>query len=169
MAEFQQDYLAWWYTEVVKAFTKRSLTFPTDVLLAVAGLARQVEVDLSFTYLAGLWLEDINYSLIWQCCGQGIRNKDYTAPSWSWESMPFKILEPTFFNIYGFIYREPEGKYDATIIIHNTDTTSKGPFGQVESGHVRIRGYWRHVDRFADSPSLFFEHVADRRFLHHRS
>src|SRR6266487_1216116 len=123
----------------------------------------------SFTCLAGLWLEDMNYSLIWQCCDQGMRNKDYTVPSWIWASMTFKILEPTFFSINGYIYREPGWKYDAKIISHNINTTSRGPFGQVESGHLRIRGYWRHVDRFADSPIPFFEHVADRRFLYHRS
>ena len=165
--ESPQSYLEWWYSVVVDDFTHRKLTSATDVLPATGGIARQVQGGTGFTYFAGVWLEDIQRGLMWISCGQGKRNKEYTAPTWSWASMTFDLGEREW--IYDYVHVVPSWKYGVAIVGHDIKTSSSDVFGQVESGTLRVRGYWKPVDQFADCPSPFFDNCEDRRLLYQRS
>lgn len=163
--EEPKDYLNWWYSVVVDNFTHRKLTFATDALSATGGIARQVQEGTSFTYLAGLWLEDIHRGLMWISSGQGRRSKDYAAPSWSWASMTFDLGEREW--IYDYVHVIPSWKYNLKIISHGVKADSKDPFGKVEEGcGLKVRGYWKLVDDLSDCPSPFFDSAEDRRLLY---
>jgi hypothetical protein len=59
------DILDEWYTMIEK-YSKRQLSFDSDVLRAVAGLASAVGKLRGFTYVSGLWAEDMQLGLLWR-------------------------------------------------------------------------------------------------------
>ena len=95
-----------WY-KMVSLFTKRLLTYDTDKLPSLLGLATEVAKFANGTYYAGLWWEDMASGMLWFRGGAAKLNKpsEYLAPSWSWASLngrsliyedqPARIILPT--------------------------------------------------------------------------
>ncbi|KAF2490589.1 HET-domain-containing protein [Lophium mytilinum] len=127
-----------WYT-LVKEYSQRSLTYPSDVLPALSGLANALAKTHGCTYVAGLWKEDLQIGLIWYVSGRRYYYqpplKDHpddgnmTLPSWSWASQWGKAISfrnwqnnntqvvPDGMQLYsGFPYIRPlrEGSVNAT-------------------------------------------------------
>ncbi|KAH9889087.1 heterokaryon incompatibility protein-domain-containing protein [Cubamyces lactineus] len=71
--------------KVVEDYMRRRLSYPSDRLLACAGLAELFGRTLRCEYLAGLWRESLLYDLLWytEDEGDGL-GTDPRAPSWSW-------------------------------------------------------------------------------------
>jgi hypothetical protein len=98
-----------WKT-VVENYTKRELTFPQDKLIAMAGIATELDRKMrqskpsgvgSSLYIAGMWNIPtfIEYELSWfQLSGikdvfpGAARAKEYRAPSWSWASVTNPVI-----------------------------------------------------------------------------
>jgi hypothetical protein len=85
-----------WYA-VVKNFSTRYLTYQSDTLPALEGIAQIMKDGHGYSYLYGLWEQDFQRGLCWKVChrSQNVRDnpevlKDWalTAPSWSWASCP---------------------------------------------------------------------------------
>ena len=77
----------------VSEYTRRDLTFRSDKLPAIAGLASIFGTKSMGNYLAGIWDLDIGRSLAWSASPSNrseqifdSRNSEYRAPSWSWAS-----------------------------------------------------------------------------------
>jgi hypothetical protein len=60
----RRRYFEDWY-EAVANFTQRGIKFPSDRLPAMAGLAARVKNLKGLTYLQGLWMEDLEFGLLW--------------------------------------------------------------------------------------------------------
>jgi hypothetical protein len=127
------------WNRVVSAYSMAKLTYSTDKLVALSGLAARIQKYTKCQYLAGMWRHHLAYQLLWEVAGiQWVvsreRREIYTAPSWSWAS------------IHGHI----EG---ACVIWHADDrdivldilevgvelVSNNNPFGQVKSGFLRVR------------------------------
>lgn len=89
------------WKEIVEQYTRRSLTFYTDRLAAIAGVASAAHSTLpSINYYAGLWSDDLPATLLWtvdrpvQLFGQHPSNrvKPPVAPTWSWASVTGYVL-----------------------------------------------------------------------------
>jgi hypothetical protein len=86
-----------WYLEVVPEYSGRQLTFATDKLPALAGLARVFHAVLQLPYLAGIWVDpdNIGNALSWEPVCPNMFNWDEKwrtmnesgCPLWSWASM----------------------------------------------------------------------------------
>lgn len=88
-----------WF-EVVRNYSRRKLTYPLDKLPALSALAHDVEKKTHSQYLAGIWRENLVWSLLWSCIDpesedhhgdietdiKPIRSSVYREPSWSWAS-----------------------------------------------------------------------------------
>lgn len=81
-------------------YTSRSMTFEKDKLVALAGLASELERKLGehYQYKAGMWITrfSIEYELCWTATTRrdGVkpyRPHVYRAPSWSWASIEGQI------------------------------------------------------------------------------
>ena len=72
-----------WYN-VVAEYSTRSLTFSTDKLPAIAGIAKAFHTKFSATYIAGLWKEDLLAGLAWTLGNSDGEATSETLPSWSW-------------------------------------------------------------------------------------
>lgn len=54
-----------WYP-LIENYSWRQLTYTSDTLLALSGLASRITRLYGFSYLAGLWREDIAFGLLWK-------------------------------------------------------------------------------------------------------
>ncbi|KAJ3454225.1 hypothetical protein MRS44_018119 [Fusarium solani] len=93
-----------WY-EVLLDYSRRQLTFPSDKLAALAGLALAFAKKTGDTYLNGLWLHGLPEGLLWSSLGLGHRTYESKsrsirldrprAPSWSWASLDGPVVYPS--------------------------------------------------------------------------
>jgi hypothetical protein len=74
-----------WY-DMVGQYTRRKLTYDSDIFPALAGLAKQMMVVRKSSYLAGLWKDSMSVDLLWRCrCPSDYsRPREWRAPTWSW-------------------------------------------------------------------------------------
>jgi hypothetical protein len=85
----QMDHTNLW-RDIVDSYTRRGLSYSSDKLVALDGVAREYGRQSGDTYLAGLWQKDIANGLCWyQCTAYCKKNtislsKSRDCPSWSW-------------------------------------------------------------------------------------
>ena len=124
----------------VEIYTAGDLTFQSDKLVAISGLASQMQHFWSRAncpspvhYLAGLWRPRLEYSLLWHArSGKGNRPADDRAPSWSWASVRGEIVFVKFFS-------DPSERLLATVLTAETRPLGN-PLGPVDGGFLRICG-----------------------------
>jgi hypothetical protein len=79
-----------WY-HILCQYSGLSLTYRSDVFLAIAGIAQIFRDTTGFTYKAGLWKEHVHSGLLWHAEGSLMPVRSTTtasnAPSWSWASL----------------------------------------------------------------------------------
>jgi hypothetical protein len=95
------DFLRFWYS-VFTDYEKRQLKFRTDNLTALQGIAELMSQSGTYTYLSGIWLEDLARGLLWARNNAGMWEDDandvtrrqawtrfshYQGPTWSWCSV----------------------------------------------------------------------------------
>ncbi|KAF2717137.1 HET-domain-containing protein, partial [Polychaeton citri CBS 116435] len=72
-----------WYN-ILDEYCQRALTFGKDRLVALEGVAQEIAAQTGFSYVDGLWKEDLHFGLLWQVDARGVRPETERAPSWSW-------------------------------------------------------------------------------------
>ena len=85
----RKDFSVFWWL-VVTAYTKCSLTYSTDKLIAISGLAEELRTITGDEYVYGLWRRDLVQQLHWRVdidTETLPRPREYRAPSWSWASI----------------------------------------------------------------------------------
>ncbi|PQE24064.1 heterokaryon incompatibility protein [Rutstroemia sp. NJR-2017a BVV2] len=87
----RRDSNMWQY--IVEIYSTGMLTYGTDRLVAISGVAGWLQDQNKDEYLAGIWRKDMEKQLCWQAVrpvvGHSIisRPKVYLGPSWSWASI----------------------------------------------------------------------------------
>lgn len=83
-----------WYA-IVEDYTSRQLTFASDRLPALAGIARLYAERTGQHYFAGLWREDILNGLLWRhlCSSDSKKERPapHRAPRWSWAAVDGRV------------------------------------------------------------------------------
>ena len=82
-----QDYSTW--HAIVSQYTRRNLTFGSDMLPALSGIASHIQTMYGGEYFAGIWKGNLVNDLLWTCREWGEprqRAQPYRAPTWSWAS-----------------------------------------------------------------------------------
>ncbi|KAL3426699.1 heterokaryon incompatibility protein [Phlyctema vagabunda] len=121
---------------VVKSYTGGKLTFPSDKMVAISGIAKKAFEENQDQYLAGLWRKDIEFQILWIGAHGGRRlltGSKYRAPSWSWASMDEN----------GYVYYIPrfgslEYVYYAHFLSAEVVSAGDSPFGEIEAGELRM-------------------------------
>jgi len=85
---------------MVQYYCTCRLTFQSDILPAMSGLADIIQRRTGWQYLAGLWRECLVYNLCWYVNEHSPKQRQRTsyAPSWSWASIANGYIE-----ILGFV------------------------------------------------------------------
>lgn len=78
------------WDSIVEEYSSRQTTYEEDKLPALDGLATRYHQSTGYTYLAGLWLEQMPRSLLWQRYYEATTSVNRTVPSWSWASLNTK-------------------------------------------------------------------------------
>ncbi|KAI0177081.1 heterokaryon incompatibility protein-domain-containing protein [Pestalotiopsis sp. NC0098] len=83
------------WTAMIREYTKRDLTYKSDKLVAIKGLADAWAKRTKNTYHHGIFLEDLPYCLLWMGRGASfeglVRDIGNGVPSWSWASTTGRI------------------------------------------------------------------------------
>ncbi|KAI0532088.1 HET-domain-containing protein [Xylaria digitata] len=121
-----------WYFIVAK-YTRRDMTYMSDRLPGLSGIAGHWEKAENDTYHAGLWRKDLPHQLLWFAHAVGLgapargslRHPAYYAPTWSWASITGGIQH----------IREP-GEIHVRVIDVQTDPATINRFGPVKRGNL---------------------------------
>ncbi|KAM7211998.1 hypothetical protein V8F06_012627 [Rhypophila decipiens] len=130
-------------------YTEMDLSYCTDKLPAISAIAAEMAKQTGWTYLAGMWEENLFSELHWRSTRQipshdqtlGIlkpekaRNIGYLAPSWSWASV----------GLGGIVDSEDERAdrhvFDFAILKCHVDPIDPAfPFGPVRAGYLQVYG-----------------------------
>jgi hypothetical protein len=126
------------WVDMVELYRTCGLTFETDRLKAIAGLARVFQPKLKCRYLAGVWEYQFLPQLMWSCVSTDeprVRSKTYHAPTWSWESVPGTIaLRNDLFNLVEDVSQL------VTIDEVEVKTTNDQEMGELTSVFLRVSG-----------------------------
>ncbi|KAI0628565.1 heterokaryon incompatibility protein-domain-containing protein [Trametes polyzona] len=124
---------SWW--DVVKAYSGRALSYPSDKLVAFAGLAEEfgrVRGGPS-NYLSGLWRDTLLHDLLWLLDSPAeSRAVDYRAPSWSWASLDRAIFSHVSWWEGDTMLAEV---VMSAVVLHD----ERLPYGHVTGGHLVLR------------------------------
>ncbi|EFX01638.1 het domain containing protein [Grosmannia clavigera kw1407] len=125
----------WYYT--VMDYTRWNLTFQSDKLAAIAGVAKTVQQQRGYTYLAGMWREDLVRGMMWWLCDIELSTASAiersriicdTLPSWTWARHSGEI---------DFIV-SPEREAVSQVV--SVSYEENGSFGQISSARLRLNG-----------------------------
>ncbi|KAI0552835.1 heterokaryon incompatibility protein-domain-containing protein [Xylaria curta] len=84
------------WNELVKKYSRCALTYPSDKLFAIAGIAQLFRDATGDEYVAGLWKSRLIEMLDWRVYEpETLQSSGYRAPSWSWASVdgPVRTFE----------------------------------------------------------------------------
>ena len=122
--------------QLVRMYSRARLSYSSDKLMAIGGLARQYMTRNRFResdYLVGLWRTQMPQNLLWRVEG-GRRPTKYRAPSWSWASIEGEIL-----------YSESgQSSKETCLEVIEAEVKAKAGgdlFGQVERAKLKVRGF----------------------------
>lgn len=80
-----------WY-ELLSVYTDGELTYPTDKLIAVSGVARLIQNSAKTPYTAGIWSSIVpELGLLWRARIPKEKQSQYCAPSWSWAAVDGRV------------------------------------------------------------------------------
>lgn len=140
------------WESVVTEYTRRQLTFSSDRLAALAGLAARVHTEHpEVEYLAGLWSDTLHKSLLWETVANSERIRPNIAPSWSWASVTGSVAwaHQDYFAI-------DQDRLD--IIDFNCSPAGPNRYGALKDARLTVKGFlWRVRLLVADDCG--FEHI----------
>ncbi|KAI1375985.1 HET-domain-containing protein [Hypoxylon crocopeplum] len=147
----------WLWQQLVEHYTSRNLTYETDRLIALAGMATKISRS-SKNYLGGLWHDQLNSNILWKAAGSPARcyrTAEYVAPSWSWASVSGNIRFIPLSKETRFVWQILDAKC--------VPKASTGDFGQVESGYLQVRSKVVHV-KVEEKPQNMRKEIAQERW-----
>lgn len=93
----REAFLSFWH-ELVRRYSMTNLSRKSDLLVALAGLAKQVQTRSQLTWSFGLWREHLLREMLWYVRGGRGAPCRERAPTWSWASLDVQgqqiIYEP---------------------------------------------------------------------------
>jgi len=133
------------WDKVVREYSQRALTFGTDRLPGISGIAKEIALPSMGRYLAGLWEFQLSEALLWNTVGGVIdrpwvlpRPLRYAAPTWSWASTLTAVALREKNTVAKFT-----GSSTVSVcrVIDVTCTPqTANPYGHVQDGRLRISG-----------------------------
>jgi len=130
------------WRDIVREYSRRKLTFAQDKLPALAGVASKLAEKTGYTYVAGLWLQDLlPTGLLWfrDFATTPITRPQYRAPSWSWASIDSHVA-------WSKSLPEENVRAKVEIIQCEISLASKiSPFGAISGGYIEIKGSLKRV------------------------
>lgn len=127
---------------IVEQYSQANLTYGSDRLPALSGVAVRQQQVTGGQYLAGMWRESLITQLPWELVGAKSHRPDWRAPTWSWASIDGQA------RYWGF-WKLEDLSWNKLIQILEARTRPSGPdpYGAVTDGELivscthLVRGY----------------------------
>lgn len=142
---------------LLNRYSDLALSYESDILPALSGLAKLWESRGAGKYLAGFWEDNILESMMWQTKGERVlqRATKYRAPSWS----PFSLEDADFWDDrrthIPFLYTTSMGEKlmtrHAVIVDAGVEAAGADPTGSIKSAFLQLQGRVTRVDVCAQS------------------
>ena len=134
-----------YWQELVQMYSPRKLTKPSDRLIALSGIARQIQDAFGDEYLAGTWRASLPNALMWTRVRgsteqeldeneDGLPKHEYLAPSWSWAS----INQPVSYEYASKLV--DRDLHDFRLLDAYCRANAMDHTGAVNDGFLRVRG-----------------------------
>lgn len=118
------------WLQIVQSYSHLKLTYSSDRLPALSGIACLVATRTKDQYVAGLWKNDIVAGLLWYVWPCRPPGTTYIAPSWSWAAPPavwnFDPARRCFLKL--------------DVIEVNTQLATSNPYGEISAAHLTVSG-----------------------------
>ncbi|KAH8670377.1 heterokaryon incompatibility protein-domain-containing protein [Tricladium varicosporioides] len=138
---------------IVEEYTRRKITYSSDRLPAVSGIASKLRLDgiLHGRYVAGLWEEDLDFQIAWQTDryenGLSLEPTEPNCqiPTWSWahQNLPVRMfLHGTPYSAlrhparFHFQIQEHDERSRTETMVQNCAITLQGFVQKVSSGAI---------------------------------
>ncbi|KAF8848133.1 HET-domain-containing protein, partial [Acephala macrosclerotiorum] len=116
---------------VVGLYSTCQLSFGSDKLVAIGGMAAISHQNFSGNYLAGLWQEYLPYQLLWEVLklAEDSQPPLYRAPTWSWAAVDHELM-----------MHETNSYCVALIDVLDAhiDLAGSNRYGQVKGGYIQM-------------------------------
>lgn len=158
----ETDYQSGWI-EIVEEYTSRNLTKVEDKLPALAGLASRFKALTGFSYVAGLWKEQLLSDIVWQRDSSRLESPTtYLGPTFSWVS----ICGPVNYRFARHSYAGVR-RYHSKLLNVDYATADGRPYSRAVEGSMTFRGHTISVGM--RSPSLmeaqaYRIHIGDKTY-----
>lgn len=131
--------ISYWYTALISdEYSGRKLTYTSDKLPALSGLARTFHNDLQTDYFAGIWRCAFEFGLCWSRAGPPApQSSSYQAPSFSWAALNVLVKWPQ--PIVMSMLDTPYFSH-VKFVSCDIDLMSLDRFGAVSGGCLTLRG-----------------------------
>lgn len=128
-----------WIT-ILRPYVTKDVTYPTDVLPALAGLASRMQPKFG-RYVCGLWANELAEGLFWFVdITEPLTQQDTTGPTFSWTSVvsKFRVKELS----WPHMYRGQGNPIQKLFTILDFDCVIDGlnEYGRVASASMKIQG-----------------------------
>ncbi|TGO47015.1 hypothetical protein BCON_0297g00100 [Botryotinia convoluta] len=93
------------WDRIVVNYSGHRLTYESDRLIALAGIADQIQQQTEDEYFAGMWYNNLLAQLLWSLRGDRVdrRISPRRAPTWSWASVTSQVMvQPKFPTKFAF-------------------------------------------------------------------
>jgi hypothetical protein len=118
------------WLQLVQSYSQLELTYKTDRLPALSGIASHVASKTKDVYVAGLWRDDIAAGLLWYVWPYQPVAPKYIAPSWSWASTGATwTLDPTRRR---FVH--------LTVVDVQSELATSNPYGEISAASLTVLG-----------------------------
>ncbi|KAH6683430.1 heterokaryon incompatibility protein-domain-containing protein [Halenospora varia] len=121
-----------WFS-IIRNYSRLNITFYSDRLPAISGIAKHMQAIGAGEYVAGLWREHLLEQLSWTGIydPQDLRPSWWNCPTWSWANFPAG-QEIQFFRPYLREERSPDGPlFEARVLKVCCLPAGEDPTGQV--------------------------------------
>lgn len=129
------------WAELIENYSARQLTYASDRLPAVGGIAQEMECSQLGDYAAGLWQGLLPTNLLWNVTDDTrVKEPDGSSnvPSWSWASVVGQVSMPHALF--------PTDRLHARLLsMDMTLADTSLPFGQLRRGGIQLEGYTRKI------------------------
>jgi hypothetical protein len=131
------------WDSMVSSFTHRKLSYESDRLPAISGLAKLLKIGPDDEYVCGLWRNTLARELLWEAESHATQNgtalsrrqEQFQAPSWSWAS----VTGPIALRRHTEQYQE---NWKEVVYVLNVSyaLATLNLFGPVTHGYLTLRG-----------------------------
>lgn len=122
------------WCNLVNTYCNLDLTFGSDKLPALSGIARIYKEKLDDQYVAGLWRNSIIKGLYWHGDDEIDTSTGYRAPSWSWAAREYPYID------CGILYRSVDTiKELAVLVDYHIELKGSNPYGEITGGWIKLQ------------------------------